>query len=76
MKKIAPIALVALMAVAFTSCKKDYKCKCTTTSNGVSTTSYSDSFKETKKKAKDKCNGLDGETTTLGVTVKVDCEVE
>lgn len=29
MKKIAPIAAIALFAVAFTSCKKDYTCTCT-----------------------------------------------
>ncbi len=29
MKKIASIAFVALIAVAFTSCKKDYTCTCT-----------------------------------------------
>lgn len=28
MKKFAPIAAIALFAVAFTSCKKDYTCEC------------------------------------------------
>jgi hypothetical protein len=28
MKKIAPIVMVALLAAAFTSCKKDYTCTC------------------------------------------------
>lgn len=28
MKKIAPIAAIALLAVAFTSCKKNYTCTC------------------------------------------------
>jgi len=29
MKKIASIAVIALFAIAFTSCKKEYMCKCT-----------------------------------------------
>ncbi len=28
MKKFAPIVMVALLAVAFTSCKKDWSCEC------------------------------------------------
>lgn len=28
MKKFAPIAAIALFAVAFTSCKKDWTCEC------------------------------------------------
>ncbi len=29
MKKFAPIAAIAVFAIAFTSCKKDYVCSCT-----------------------------------------------
>lgn len=78
MKKIAPIALVALMAVAFTSCKKDYTCKCTATVNGqvFATGSTTKSIKDTKKKAKDACNQGDSESTSGGITTKVDCEIE
>ena len=31
MKKIAPIAVVAMLALAFTSCKKNYTCTCKAT---------------------------------------------
>lgn len=29
MKKVASIAMIALFAVSFTACKKDYTCSCT-----------------------------------------------
>jgi hypothetical protein len=54
MKKIAPIAALALLAVAFTSCKKDYSCDCTiggqTTKNPINDAK--------KKDAKDACDAL------------------
>lgn len=66
MKKIAPIALVALFAL--TSCKKKWTCECTFTTNGVSTTlSAKDTEKRTKKDAKKLCeeaNGTFAGTTT------------
>ena len=57
MKKIAPIAALALLAVAFTSCKKDYKCTCTTTMNGqtVNTTTI-DLGKQKKSDAEAACS--------------------
>ncbi len=33
MKKFAPIIAIALFAMAFTSCKKDYTCSCTLAGN-------------------------------------------
>ncbi len=57
MKKILLIAAVAGMAM--TSCKKDYTCECTTTSNapGVGSTTASGSTGKMKKKdAESKCN--------------------
>ncbi|HLP14159.1 MAG TPA: hypothetical protein VK177_19665 [Flavobacteriales bacterium] len=40
----------ALLAIALVSCKKDYTCKCTYTSGGVSV-DYTVIYKETKKSA-------------------------
>lgn len=52
MKKFAPIAAIALFAIAFTSCKKDYTCTCT-----VAGVSEDIPIKDAKKKdAKDACD--------------------
>jgi hypothetical protein len=68
MKKIAPIALIALFgALTLTSCKKDYTCECSVNGTVYGTTT----FHTTKSKAKDACNatvtvvGAGTETCTL-----------
>lgn len=45
MKKIAPIVAIALFAVAFTSCKKDYTCTCKD-SAGTSTDIWTQKLKK------------------------------
>lgn len=63
MKKITLIAAVALLAVSFTSCKKEYTCECTysnTTLNSSST------IKTTKKDAEDKCSTLNSAASPVG----------
>ncbi len=67
MKKIAPIAAIALFAVAFTSCKKDYTCTCTI--NGQSS-----SYKYTKVKksdAKKSCDALNTSASAVGGSCKL-----
>jgi len=54
MKKFAPIAAIALFAVAFTSCSKDYTCTCTD-SAGTETAKY-EYPKTTKSLAKTGCD--------------------
>ncbi len=57
MKKIASVAAIALFAVAFTSCKKDYTCECTSKDNtGTVMSTSTVSIKATKKDAKTACN--------------------
>lgn len=63
MKKIAPIAIVALIgALSLTSCKKVYTCACTY--NGT-TTEVSSGVKLSKKDAKAWCTSVN---TTSGVS--------
>jgi hypothetical protein len=77
MKRLSSIAAIALFAVAFTSCKKDYTCECTTTQNGtVMSSSELPMGKTTKKKAKDACNALDEEITLFGASAMVNCEIK
>lgn len=57
MKKIASVAAIALFAVAFTSCKKDYTCECISKDNAGNVMSTSSvTLKATKKDAKTACN--------------------
>lgn len=73
MKKIAFVAL-AIFALTFTSCKRDWTCTCTATGGGV-TSSASTTINATKKDAEDACNAQ--QTTVSGtVSVTATCELE
>lgn len=54
MKKIAPIAAIALFAVAFTSCKKDWTCSCDDGQGGKTEMTIQNT---TKALAKTACEG-------------------
>lgn len=54
MKKVI-LSLVVVAALATASCKKDYKCVCTETSGGVTTTIGTVTIHDTKSKAKSAC---------------------
>lgn len=58
MKKVASIAAIALFAIGFTSCKKDYTCVCSINGTEVSRTTIND----TKSNAKSACE----QTTSAG----------
>ena len=60
------LLIIAVAGLAMASCKKDYKCTCTSTSGGVSA-SATTTIHETKKKATDACNA--GSVTTAGGSV-------
>lgn len=67
MKKIAPIAVFALLAVAFTSCKKDHTCECTANGEVLGTTTIND----TKSNAKTAC-----EQTSSYPGITVECKLK
>lgn len=71
MKKLFPIAMVAVVALMFTSCKKDYTCECSYTTGGVKTVLSSGTIHTTKSKAKDACN-----TTATYPGATISCEVK
>ena len=75
MKKLFPIAMVAVVALMFTSCKKDYTCQCTATSGGtvLSTSNYT--FHTTKSKAKDACSQQIS-ASSFGSTVTMACNLK
>lgn len=67
MKKITLLA-VAFVAVSFASCKKEYKCVCTTTTSFGSTSYVSETTttaKSSKKAATAWCDAAPKSTTTV-----------
>ena len=66
MKKVLLVAAVACFTLV--SCKKDYTCTCTVTSNGTTQT-YTYPLKDVKKKdAKSACNNAGAAWITIGGT--------
>jgi hypothetical protein len=74
MKKFFPLALIAVSAMMFTSCKKDYTCKCTMTDNGTTTTLGSVTIHDTKSNAKSACDkqvsGFAGTSTSVQCAIQ------
>ena len=66
MKKLVPVTAVAVLAMMFTSCKKDYKCTCTASYAGTTTSSTVDLGKQKKKDAEAACSSK--ATTTMGIS--------
>jgi hypothetical protein len=69
MKKFAPIAIIALLAVAFTSCKKDWSCECKDKDGNVDFTyTYP---KVAKSSAKTSCDAANTTWATDGGSCKL-----
>lgn len=76
MKKLTLLA-IAVMAICFASCKKDYTCECTSTINGVAySSSSSNTGKMKKKDADSKCNEGDKTYEISGSTYKIECMIK
>lgn len=72
MKKIILVGAVALLGLA--SCKKDYTCECTTTSDFMgqkSTATVSATINDTKSKATDACEAGSMTSGTTSVSCKI-----
>ena len=77
MKKLLLVAAVAGMAL--TSCKKDYTCECTTSTNVLGMTqsaTASTTIKDTKSKAKEACEKGNSTANTFGGTVTTACAIK
>jgi len=74
MKNILGFLTIALIAITFVSCKKEYTCTCTITDSSglIPATTVSETIEGKKKDAEDKC--AQG-STTLG-TIETVCELE
>ena len=77
MKKILLVAAVA--GLAMVSCKKEYTCECTSTTNASGTTmsvTASTTIKDTKKNATEACEAGTKDNSVGGVTAKVECKIK
>ena len=63
---------MALLALGFTSCKKDYKCTCSVA--GVA--SASTTIKDTKKNAKSACEKNSTTVTSNGMSITSTCTID
>jgi hypothetical protein len=73
------VFIVALSGLFFASCKKDYTCTCTVTTNAtgtnVTTTASGTTGKMKKDDAEAKCNEGDSSTSVGGITTTSACEI-
>lgn len=70
MKKMIPVAAVAVLALMFTSCKKDYKCNCTIVdASGAPLPGITYGIqKSSKKDAKSSCDAAQTTYTVAGAS--------
>jgi len=62
------VLFAVLCTFAFTSCKKDYTCTCTTTIGNSSTTKTYDLQNQTLRDADDACERYEGSTAISNTT--------
>ncbi len=80
MKKLI-IAIVALGAFFFTSCKKDYVCTCKKiyTDSGGNSQIYTDgsyTFKDSSPRAEERCNDLEKAGSDFGGPYTRECAIQ
>ncbi len=67
MNKLKKLAVIAVLCVAFVSCKKDHTCTCTTTVLGISNTRTYDLPNQTKKDATSACDRFESDANSTGI---------
>lgn len=79
MKKLMILVAALGLGATMASCKKDYTCKCTKTYTGSSTVVTSDdgqyTYKETKPKAIERCDGNDKTGSDIGGSYTRNCDI-
>lgn len=81
MKKMILMAgAIVFAATSITSCKKDYTCKCSktyTSGSGSSTSDYSIyTYKDSRKRAEDRCNENTKTGSDLGGNYSINCDIQ
>ena len=73
------ILLSAIIVIAFSSCKKEYTCVCSTSAGIPGFTipdTESNLGKLSKKKAEEQCNAKNTSTNFMGITISVSCKLK
>lgn len=74
------LAILSIMFVSFTSCKKDYTCQCSktyTSGTGTSTQEYSVyTYNENRKRAEDRCNENTKSGSDLFGNYSINCQIQ
>lgn len=81
MKKVFLLAGLFLgIGVSMTSCKKDYVCKCSKTYTGTSSSTTSDysqyTYKDSRKRAEDRCNDNTTSGSDLYGAYSINCQIQ
>ncbi|HYD21714.1 MAG TPA: hypothetical protein VEB40_09590 [Flavipsychrobacter sp.] len=77
MKKFAPIVALALLGLTFTSCKKNYTCKCNYSIAGAPMTQNYDLGKQTKGDANTACENYQSNfNNTVAGAASVSCSID
>ncbi len=79
MKKFIFILVISLGA-GLVSCKKNYTCECKKihsddNGNSVTTSDGSYTFKDSRARAEDRCNDLEGTGTDIGGDYTRECDI-
>ncbi len=75
MKTLAPLAVLAFFAISFTSCRKDYNCKCTY-GTGKTTVTYTKTISNAKRNsAVAECKAFETANAPGGVTTPATCKI-
>lgn len=79
-KSILMSTVLFMVTVSITSCKKDYVCKCSKSYTGSNTTVTSDysqyTYKDTRKRAEDRCNENSDSGTDLFGDYSINCQIQ
>lgn len=81
MKKTILLAGVLIaLGTSMVSCKKDYVCQCSktyTSGSGTSTRDYSKyTYKDTRKRAEDRCNANTASGTDFFGNYSINCQIQ
>ncbi len=77
MKKLLPISSLVILALMFTSCKKDYTCSCITNTPGSVATTTKIPIENSKQKDADAACTAKSKTYAVGsITATVTCSLD
>lgn len=76
MKKLFPVAISAVLAITFTSCKKNYTCVCYKSTSGMTSASTTTIIHDTKKEAEKQCDALEFNVIVNSKQLSSSCSIK